>query len=150
MLAREIMSTPVITVTEQTPLTDVATLMKRHDIGCVPVVDDSGKLVGIITESDFTGIRHTIPFSLNLAPVIYGSRPPSEPEFAKMIEHARAMKAREIMTSERLESVPEDMPVGEVVHTMLKRQLKHLPVVKDGRPIGIIARHDLLGLFAQG
>lgn len=149
MLAREIMSTPVITVEESTPLPEVAALMKRHDIGCVPVVNSAGAITGVITESDFAGIRRSIPFTLNLAPVIYGSRPPSEKELAEMLRHAQKMTARELMTSERLATTAEDAQVGEVVHAMLKRNVKHMPVVRDGKPVGMIARHDLLSLFGK-
>lgn len=150
MLARDIMSTPVQTVRQTTPLPEVARLMRENDIGCLPVVDDTGTLVGLITESDFTGIRQAIPFTLALAPVIYGSRPPTDAELKQMLDAAGKLLARDIMTRDRLHTVAESTPVGVLVHDMLAKKRKHFPVVRDGKVVGLVARHDLLKLIDPG
>ncbi len=150
MLARDIMTAPVLTAHLSTPLPEVARLMREHDIGCLPVVDESGVLIGLITESDFTGIRQAIPFSLALAPVIYGSRPPTDAELKQMLSAAGKLLARDIMTSDRLHTVAEDTPVGVLVHDMLAKKRKHFPVIRDGKIVGMVARHDLLKLIDRG
>jgi len=150
MLARDIMSAPVLTAHLSTPLPEVARLMRENDIGCLPVVDESGVLVGLITESDFTGIRQAIPFTMALAPVIYGSRPPTDAELKQMLDAAGKLLARDIMTSDRLHTVADDTPVGVLVHDMLAKKRKHFPVVRDGKVVGMVARHDLLKLIDRG
>src|SRR4030042_1323236 len=61
MLVKEIMPSPVVTVRTDTPAPEVARVMQERDIGAVVVVDEGGRLCGIITESDFTGIGRGSP-----------------------------------------------------------------------------------------
>jgi CBS domain-containing protein len=144
---KEIMSRPVVTVDERTLAPDVARVMQEHDIGAVVVVDAAGRLRGIVTESDFTGIGRCIPFSLALAPVVFGARAPDMAELERIYAMARKLTARQIMT-ERVHTAEESEEVGAVVHRMIARGLKHVPVVRDGKPVGMLARHDLLALIA--
>jgi CBS domain-containing protein len=144
---KDIMSQPVVTVAEDTPVPEVARVMQQHDIGAVVVVDGEGRLRGIVTESDFTGIGRCVPFSLALAPVVFGARAATLGELERIYAMARTLTARQIM-SDRVHSAGESEEVGPVVHRMLARNLKHVPVVRDGRPVGMLARHDLLKLVA--
>lgn len=64
MKLREIMTRPVITIREDTPLQEVAQIMLEHRIGGVPVINESGDLTGIVTESDFTAKEKCVPFSM--------------------------------------------------------------------------------------
>jgi CBS domain-containing protein len=121
--------------------------MQEHDIGAVVVVDASGRLCGIVTESDFTGIGRCVPFSLTMAPVVFGARAASMAELERIYAMARNLVARQIM-SERVHTAEESEEIGAVVHRMLARDLKHVPVVRDGKPVGMLARHDLLKLIA--
>jgi CBS domain-containing protein len=143
MRARDIMSAPLITVGPDTLAPEVARVMREHDIGAVGVVDGQGHLCGLITEADFVGIGRCVPFSLDLAPVIFGARAANPGEVERIYAMARTLKAREFMT-ERVTVVDESEEVGVVVHRMLEHRLKHLPVLQAGRPVGMIARHDLL------
>ena len=147
MTVKEIMSQPVVTVREDTPVPEVAQVMQERDIGAVVVVDGGGGLRGIVTESDFTGVGRCVPFSLALAPVVFGSRAPTMAELERIYAMARKLTARQIM-SDRVHMAEESEEVGAVVHRMLQRNLKHVPVVRDGRPVGMLARHDLLKLVA--
>jgi CBS domain-containing protein len=144
---REIMSQPVVTVHEDTSVPEVARVMQRHDIGAVVVVDAEGRLRGIITESDFTGIGRCVPFSLALAPVVFGARAATLAELERIYAMARTLTAGQVMSG-RVHTATESEEVGAVVHRMLGRNLKHVPVVRDGMPVGMLARHDLLKLVA--
>jgi len=154
MLVRDIMTSPAITVTEGTPVPEVAQLMLDRNIGAVIVVDGDGQLAGLITETDFTGIGRAVPFSLRLAPVIFGARAASLAELQEIYERARKLDAAAVMTSD-IRTVTEDMPVGEVVHLMLDSELKHVPVLRGadgkrhGAPVGMVARHDVLKLVVD-
>ena len=151
MLVRDIMTSPAITVTEGTPVPEVAQLMQDRNIGAVIVVDRDGQLAGLITETDFTGIGRAVPFSLRLAPVIFGARAASLEELQEIYARASKLDAAAVMTGE-LRTVAEDTPVGEVIQLMLDRDLKHVPVVRGadgkrrGTPVGMVARHDVLKL----
>jgi CBS domain-containing protein len=146
MRVREIMSAPVITVPEDALAPEVARVMQTHDIGAVVVVDGEGRLSGLITESDFTGIGRCVPFSLALAPVIFGARAATPAELDRIYAMARTLPARAFMSGE-VQTAEETEEVGAVVHRMLARKLKHVPVVREGRPVGMIARHDILKLL---
>jgi CBS domain-containing protein len=148
MLVKEIMTSPVITVRTDTPAPEVARLMQERDIGAVVVVDEGGRLCGIITESDFTGISRCVPFSLDLAPVVFGARAATLEEPERIYAMARKLRAKDVM-SERVETLEESDDVGSAVHRMLTHNLKHLPVVRDGTPVGMVARHDVLKLLGR-
>lgn len=151
MLARDIMSSPAITVGERTPVPEVAKLMQDRHIGAVVVVDAEGQLAGLITDTDFTGIGRAVPFSLRLAPVIFGARPGTHAELAEIYRRAAELDAGQVMTRD-VRTVTEDDPVGKIIHTLLDQDLKHLPVVRGagagraGTPVGMVARHDVLKL----
>ncbi|MBI1963202.1 MAG: CBS domain-containing protein [Candidatus Rokubacteria bacterium] len=148
MLVKEIMTSPVITVRTDTPAPEVARLMQERDIGAVVVVDEGGRLCGIITESDFTGIGRCVPFSLDLAPIVFGARAATLGELERIYAMARKLRAKDVM-SEKVETLQESDEVGSAVHRMLNHSLKHLPVMRDGTPVGMVARHDLLKLLAK-
>ena len=146
MNAAEIMSRPVITVREDTTLEEVARTMLDHRIGSVPVVDGDGKLVGIISESDFVGKERGVPFSAFRAPMLLGHW--IEPGGVERIYAAsRRVRARDIMTSP-VETLTEATPVTDVVLRMIRQDLKRLPVVRGGRPVGMVTHHDVLRVVA--
>jgi nucleotide-binding universal stress UspA family protein/predicted transcriptional regulator len=145
MLVKEIMTKPVITVRTDTSLEEVAQTMLTHGIGCVPVVDDAGKLVGIITEANFTGRERLLPFSMYRLPTLFNEWVPKE-GIEAMYAAARTMTAGQIMT-EHVFTLTEDDTVTTAVEKMIRRDVNHLPVVRDGVPVGMVARHDLLKLM---
>jgi CBS domain-containing protein len=148
MTVKDIMSQPVVTVPEDALAPEIARVMQERDIGAVVVVDAAGALRGIVTESDFTGVGRCVPFSLALAPVVFGARAATMAEIEKIYAMARKLTARQIM-SEEVHTAGESEEIGAVVHRMLRRKLKHVPVVRDGKPVGMLARHDVLKLMAE-
>ena len=147
MTVKELMTEPVVTVDENMLAADVARVMQEHDIGAVVVVDASGQLRGIVTESDFTGIGRSVPFSLAIAPVVFGARAPTVAELERIYAMARKLRAGQIM-SDKVQTAEESEEVGAVVRRMLARNLRHVPVVRNGKPVGMLARHDILKLVA--
>jgi CBS domain-containing protein len=148
-LVRDIMSSPPITVTEDTPAPEIARLMREKDIGAVIVTANDGRMVGIITEGDFTGMGRCVPFSLDLAPVIFGMRAANFDELKQIYTMARKLVARQIM-HDQVVTLREAEPIGNAVQTMMTKGYKHLPVVRDGKPVGMLARHDVLKLLLAG
>lgn len=144
---RDIMTSPVVTVREDTSLEAAARLMLEHDIGSLPVVDETGKLRGIVTESDFTGRETCPPFSFYRVPTLFGEWV-SPQELEAMYKAGRTMKVCQIMSSPVV-TTTEDTPVTKVVMMMLERDLTRIPVVRDGVPVGIVTRHNLLKLLVR-
>jgi len=147
MKVREIMTEPVLVVNQERSLEEVAYMMLNNKIGGLPVVDDEGKIVGMVTETDFSAKEHAIPFSRNYAPQLFGDWMSKE-HIERAYEAARTVRVKEIMTKSVL-TIGEDDSVAEAVRRMLNERVHRLPVVRDGIPIGIITRHDLLKMVVQ-
>jgi CBS domain-containing protein len=147
MKISEIMTHPILTVGKDTTLFDAARLMLERNVGCLPVVNDAGKLVGIITESDFTGRERGVPVSVLRLPEVFGQWL-SGNEIERIFQESRSRTVAEIMSAP-VRTVTEDESVTEVVTRMIKSDLKRLPVVREGIPIGIVTRHDLLKLMVN-
>ena len=143
--AHELMVQPVVVAREETPLVEVVSAMLDHRIGSVPVVDQRGQLVGIITESDFVGDDRCIPLAAYQVPQLFRERV-SEEALAQVYHAGRALTAGQIMTRPVV-AVEEDEPVSAVVRLLLERGINQVPVVRDGMPVGIVARRDLLRLL---
>jgi len=115
--ARDIMTPTVISAKVDMVLADVAKLLLRWHISGVPVVDDEGKLKGIITEHD------VVKFMVS--------------------GRTESAKAGEIMTKD-VESYGPDTPLADIINHFAARRLRRIPVVEDGKVIGIISRRDII------
>ncbi|KPV40997.1 hypothetical protein AN478_03410 [Thiohalorhabdus denitrificans] len=133
--ARDLLVRAVVTVTPDTPLTEVAGLMIRHRISGLPVVDERGRVAGIVSEHDFvTHAReegdHTV---IEILPATAGAE-----------EHAYAHVATDIMTRE-VATLREDTPLPEIAARFAEWQVNRLPVLDDeDRLAGIVSRWDLV------
>ncbi|RWM22769.1 CBS domain-containing protein [Mesorhizobium sp.] len=146
MLARDIMTTGALTVTPHAPIADAARLMLDHHISGLPVADQGGALVGIVTERDLlcrpeigTAPRHEKWIQLWL----------TTDELAAEYVQSRGRTVGEVMTRQVV-SITPDTPLDKIVSLMIRDGMKRLPVVQDGKVIGIVSRADLLrGLAAR-
>ena len=145
MRVADIMTHPPIVVDESTPLEELARLMLERRIGGLPVVNAQGKLVGIVTESDFAGTEACVPFSVFRAPQLFHQW--IGPDGVEQIyRRGRTLTARELMRAPVV-ATTEDESVTEVVKQMIQHDISRVPVVRDDVPVGIVARHDLLRLM---
>ena len=147
MKVKQMMSHPAVVVAEDATLEEVARTMLDHHVGCVPVVDRQGKMVGIITESDFAAKEKGLPFSTFRAPQLLGQWIGSD-SVERIYEAARRMKAREIMRTQ-IVSVTEEASMNEAVELMFRYDINRIPVLRDGAPVGIVSRHDLLRMIVE-
>lgn len=148
MLAKDIMKKEVVSVREDQTLKDVVELMIKHDVSGLPVVNTSGKVVGIISERDI--LRHgrkifmTESISL-LGIMLYEQNPHSyEEELSKALK----LTVREVMVRDVI-VVHEDEPVGEIAYIMMEEGVNRVPVLKDGKLVGIIGREDIIRAIAD-
>lgn len=146
--AADVMTTPVVTAHEDVTLAELAQIMLKHGIGCIPIVDSAGRLVGIVTESDFTGRERGVPFSAYRTPQLFGQWLSHE-GVEQVYALGRTLTARQIMRTPVI-TAREDDPITDVVERLIRHNIARIPVVDDGVLVGVIARHDLLKLIAAG
>jgi CBS-domain-containing membrane protein len=143
---RDVMSRPVVVAKEDLTVGEAAAIMLDRDIGCLPVVDKTGSLMGIVTESDLTGMKAPLVFAASRKGLI-GEWVRAEGA-ERSYEDARKKTVREVMTT-RVVTAMEDEPISDVIVRMMDQDLHHLPVIENGIPVGVVARHDLLSLLAK-
>lgn len=149
MKAKEIMVKPIVTASPKTIVLEVAQKMLQQGVGSVPVVDDTGQLLGIITQGDFCrSPGRMVPFSLFESPnVLSNWLYPDQVE--KVYKAARNLRAQDIMHSPVVTVSPE-ASLERVLALMLKHDINRIPVVRRGKVVGIISRFDLLKVMQQG
>jgi CBS domain-containing protein len=129
MQAKDIMTAEVITITEDASVSDVASLLLDNGISALPVVDATGKLLGIVSEGDLmhraeagTGRRRSWWLSL------FTDANASAAQFVK--EHSR--RVGDIMTRNVITAGP-DTPVAEIAELLESNRIKRVPIVEDGK-----------------
>lgn len=145
MKVSEIMTSPVVTVSETATLEEAARTMCDYKFGCVPVVDDQGKLVGIITESDFAAKEKAVPFTTFRMPQLFGQWL-GKAEVEEMYQAACANPVADLMTRDVI-TVTEEATIEELLESMLRHDVNRILVVRDEVPVGIVSRYDLLKLL---
>jgi CBS domain-containing protein len=145
MRAHQIMSRNVISVKPGTSITDAANIMLHQHISGLPVVSETGKLVGIISEGDF--IRRT-----EIGTERKGGRwlkfLVGPGRAATDYVHEQGRKVGEIMTPDPL-TVTEDDTLEEIVKVMEKNHVKRLPVLRGDQLVGMVTRANLLQAVAD-
>jgi len=143
MLARDIMTRDVVTVKPDEEIEKVAQLLVENKISGIPVVDDDQHIVGIITEKDLI-VRAgelKVPFYITLFDSIIFLENPIR--FSNSLKQYTASKVGDAMTKE-VWAVKEDEEVSKVVEIMQKKNINRVPVVRNGKLVGIISRNDVL------
>jgi CBS domain-containing protein len=140
MQVKDVMTRNVISVGPEESVLKAARLMLQNRISGLPVIDKDGELVGIVTEGDF----------LRRSEIGTQRRRPKWLEFivgpgrlAEDYVHASGRKVDEIMTLDPC-VVGEDDSLEKVVTLMQRRRVKRLPVMRDGRIVGIVSRANLM------
>jgi CBS domain-containing protein len=149
---RDLMSSPVITVTPGTTLEEAAALMLEHRIGSLVVVGTPGSLepVGILTETDFDLHEEDAPgvgFSWFKLPILLGTAVWEERGFDEIYERSRRLPVERVMSSPCV-TIDEDTEPMEAARRMIRHDVRHLPVIRDGRLVGLVSGLDFLRLLA--
>jgi CBS domain-containing protein len=141
MRARELMSTPVVTIHPEASLKELADLIVTHGVSGVPVVDRAGTLVGVVSESDITERLEGAAEEEQEAGL-----PRVLTTLAGLMGGTRKIEARtvaDLMTA-RVVSAGPDATVQELVHLMTTYDINRIPIVETGRLVGIVTRADVL------
>jgi len=144
LLARDVMVKKVITINKNASVAELSELLIKNKISGVPVVDDSGKLVGIATEGDLI-VRdadlHFPRYFKLLDSIIYLE---SLNKFKRNLRKYLGTKVEDVMTS-KVKIVKEDTPVNVVANIMIRDNVNRVPVLdNDGNLVGIITRADIV------
>jgi len=142
MVAKDLMETDLCTASPDDRLADVARVLDDYRHSMLPVVDEDGKLVGVISETDLLGF--VLPASvedvdsLRFLPKSYRLRDLGQKEL-------RDVRVRDVMVTENLLTVSEDESVGQIALMMVKHNISHIIVVAEGKLVGQVHRDALVG-----
>jgi len=120
MIAQDIMTRKVYTIRSDASAQEAAQLLDQHRISGLPVVDESNDIIGIVTEADI---------------------------ISKVDKEG--LRVSDIMSTEVI-SVNEETPASEIALLLTERKIKRVPVVQDGKLVGIVSRADIVHAVAQG
>ena len=145
MRAIDVMVRDVVTVRPDTDVAAAIKLLTEHDVSALPVLDREGDLVGLLSEADLIhrteiGTEKHRPWWLEAvtgASTLAG-------EFAK----SHGKKVGEVMTDGVI-SVAEETPLSEIAALFERKRIKRVPVVKDGKLVGIVSRSNLIQALAS-
>ncbi len=150
MFARDVMTSPAITVTAGTHIPELARLLRVNQISGMPVVDDAGHLLGIITDHDLilrnAPIREPRYFS-----VLSGMIPLNLEEYRNykdQLRHTMAVTAADL-TEPGVPIIAPETPLEEAMEMMLDPQVTMLPVVENDLVVGVVTRTNLVRLVER-
>jgi CBS domain-containing protein len=137
------MTRDVITVTPDTPISDIARILHEHRISGVPVVNENRELLGVVTEGDLIIkiARPQAPAHIEILGGVFFLKSPHDME--DELKKLTAVKASDIMT-EKVISIEEDCALEDLASLMVNRKVNRLPVVRNNRLVGIVTRADLI------
>jgi CBS domain-containing protein len=139
------MVSPVITVKASSSIREVAQLLLERRISAVPVVDEHGKLIGIVSEGDLlhraeAGTERQRPWWL--------SAMTEDETLAAEYAKSHGRKVRDVMTPRVITATP-DTPLHKIAALMEKNAIKRVPIVADGQLVGIVSRANLIQAVAS-
>jgi len=150
MYIKDIMTKQVITVGEDDTVDKCANLLITYNLSGLPVIDDDGKVKGIVTEGDLIRRAAKIdgPATLEvLGGIIYLESPK---KFMEEIKRSMANIARDIMTKNVI-SVNPDKTIEDAATLLVQKNIKRLPVIdKEGNLVGIVSRKDIMKYLFNG
>ncbi|SBV97684.1 CBS domain containing membrane protein [uncultured delta proteobacterium] len=146
--ARDIMTPNPVTISPKASIAEAVKVLLEKKFNGLPVVDDAGRLVGVICQSDLVAQQQRLHvpsvFTLldGFIPLPGWSK--AEEAFKKM----SALVVEEAMTPKPVTAAP-DMPLEDLASLMVKAKYYSLPVVEDGRLVGIIGKEDILRTLVE-
>ncbi len=141
--ARDIMTTPVITVSPDTSIKELVRILGEHRINGAPVIDKDSRLIGIVTEADIVDQckKFHIPSFFNFLDGIIFLEDPSSLE--KEIKKMSGTTVGDICTTE-VKTVALDTPVQDIATLMAEQHIQTIPVMDGDRLVGVVGRWDVV------
>ena len=145
MKASDVMVRDVITVGAETGVDAAVKLLAEHDISALPVVGENGTLLGIISEAD---LIHGVEIGTEKRRPWWLESMTAASTLAADFSKSHGKKVSEIMTPDVV-SVSEDTSLGEIAALFERKRIKRVPVLKDGKLVGIVSRSNLIQALAS-
>jgi len=145
MRAMDVMVRDVITVGREDTIADAAKLIAQNDVSALPVVDEEGQLVGIISESDLMN-REEIGTDVHHPWWIEAVTPAAT--LAKEFAKSHGKRVKEVM-SDNVITATEETPLAEIAAILERNRIKRVPIIKDGKLVGIVSRSNLVQALAS-
>ncbi len=147
MQARDVMTKAVVTVKPDTPIGRIAELLLEKRISGLPVVDENGSVVGMVTEGDLLRPNsHEREKRREWWLTLLAEGEPLSTEFLSTLRNTQRT-ARDVMSAPVV-TVSEDTDIAEIGKLFVTLRIKRVPVTRDGRVTGIVARADLVRVVA--
>jgi CBS domain-containing protein len=144
MQARDVMVSPVITVSPISSVKDVAKIFLKHEISAVPVVDGNGKLVGIVSEGD---LLHRVENDTETRRSSWLRFFPQDEVMAAEYVKSHSRKVADVMTKRVVFAAP-DASLADIAMLMERHSIKRVPIVNKGQLVGIVSRANLIQAIA--
>jgi len=144
MRIKDIMAHEVVTVTPKTSYADAARLMHEQSLPSLPVCDDSGALVGILSEKDLFRAMFPGYIEFNATPAAFVN----EESFEDRIDELRSVPVLSFM-EHRVHTIGKDEPIMKAGGLMLAKHIHRLPVVEDGKLVGMVSREDVFSAILK-
>lgn len=148
MIAKNVMNKNVVSIRPDDTLKDAVILMVKHSVSGLPVIDENKNIIGIISQSDV--LRHgKKPFILeavDLLEIFLYEQTPTD--YEEELKIALNMKIKDVMTKDII-VVSEDTSVGKIAHLMIENEINRVPVIREGKLVGIIGREDIIKAIAE-
>lgn len=149
MRARDVMQRDVMTVRPNATVNEVARILATAAYSGLPVTDEDGRLVGMVTEADLLARaqRLNMPaFFPFIGGIVYLESPQ---KLEEQLRKATGTSVADVMTTDVV-TVREDTPVQDIVTMMVQRKINRVPVVDDAGLVGIVTRDDIIRAIHLG
>jgi CBS-domain-containing membrane protein len=143
IIARDIMTTKVVTLTPEMDFVAAARLLLEKRVNGAPVIDEQNRLVGILCQSDLIAQQKRIPVPTLLTVLDSYIQFPSARQIEKQVRKIAALTVEEAMTPDPV-TVQPDTQIETVAALMVDSNLHTLPVIEKGEIVGIIGKEDVL------
>jgi CBS domain-containing protein len=148
ILAKDIMTREVLTVSEETPINEAARMMMENRISGLPVLNSAKSLVGIVCESDIIdqGKQLHLPTVVNLMGYIVFLE--SSRKLEKELKKMAGLTCRDLMSAP-VKTVTPDSTLEQVATLMAENKIHSIPVVEGGKLAGIVGKKDIVRALAR-
>lgn len=141
--AKDIMTTTVHTVTPATTVDDLARLFVETGVNAMPVVDEEGVLLGLVTQTDLVEQDRPLHIPTVISIFDWVLYLESEKDFREEVQRITARTVGEIYTPD-VEACTPETSVSEIASVMTEKKVHLLPVVDEGKLVGVVARLDVI------
>jgi len=137
MLAKDIMTKDMVTISQDASLHDAGQLIKEKRINGVPIVDEEKNLLGIITLMDLLNIINVLSKKMDMN---------QEDHINHLRNLFKEKKVKEFMVK-NVESLKEDSNLTDIMNLMFNKKIHTIPILNDNKLVGVLGKHDLEQVF---